>query len=81
MWGRYCPMIQAECRDGKTDRSEPQCANWNSIDEECSLCTGVRLGCEFYRKTINTPSFESMFSQMLEQQRINTRNGKISGEQ
>jgi hypothetical protein len=66
MWNRFCTMLQAECTDGKTDKSELLCSYWDPIAQECVMVTQALLSVDYYRKVYNRiDELENMKQEMF----------------
>jgi hypothetical protein len=45
-------MAQAQCTDGKTDKSDLICCYWDSVNEECVMVTQALLSVDYHRKVL-----------------------------
>ena len=45
-------MVQSQCTDGKTDKSELICCYWEPINEECLIVTQALLSVDYHRKVL-----------------------------
>lgn len=52
MWMRFCVMVQAQCTDGKTDKSDLICSQWDAKNQECLLVTQGLLSITYHRKML-----------------------------
>ena len=53
MWNKYCPLTQSDCMDGTTNKSELACANWDSVNAECTFITQALYSVIYYRVALN----------------------------
>jgi hypothetical protein len=53
MWNRFCALTQIECHDGKTDKSELLCANWDSVVQQCLFVSQVECSVVYYRVVLS----------------------------
>lgn len=53
MWNKFCTLTQAECTDGKTDKSELMCSYWDTVNQECVISTQALLSVDYYRRVFN----------------------------
>lgn len=68
MWNKWCVMMQAPCEDGKTDKSELLCSQWDSLNSECLLVTQGLLSVAYHRRVLNRmDKIEDLQQEMLEE--------------
>jgi len=68
MWNKYCVMMQTPCQDGKTNKSELLCCQWDSINEECLLTAQALLSVNYHRRVLaKMDMIEELQQEMLEE--------------
>jgi hypothetical protein len=49
MWNRFCALTQCDCHNGKVDKSELLCANWDPVAQQCLFAIQLESSVVYYR--------------------------------
>jgi hypothetical protein len=62
-------MVQAQCTDGKTEKSDLICSQWDSINQECILVTQGLLSVAINRRMLEKMEIaEELQQEIVEEQ-------------
>ena len=53
MWNRFCALTQCDCHNGKVDKSELLCANWDPVAQQCLFAIQLESSVVYYRVVLS----------------------------